>query len=167
MLLKVFVAFTFALIGLLFVRVFLDCVNDIPWPVLLTLLAIGCVVSIVCHTCQLKCWRFLTWQPHRLHSMTEEETVSKERWDLIPQIVLYRWSVCFICLSLWRPLCDIPTWIPSVVLGLLCIYTASLSVYSECASTKGPVGVSSSSLSDVSESEASKVNASELGSGVF
>lgn len=163
MLLKVSVAFTLAMIGLLFVRVSMECVNDIPWSVLLTSLAIGCVVSIVCHTFQLKCWRFLTWQPHRLHSMTEE-TVSKERWDIIPQIVLYIWSVCFLCLSLWRPRCDIPTWIPSVVLGLLGIYTASLSVYWSGASTKGPSG---SSLSDVSEPESSKVNASELGSAIF
>lgn len=163
MLLKVSIAFTFSMIGLLFVRVSMNCVYDIPWSVLLVLLTIGCVISIVLHTFQLKCWRFLTWQPHRLRSVTEEETVSKERWDIIPQIVLYIWSVCFICLSLWRPRCDIPTWIPSIVLGILVIYTAALSVYGACASTKGPSGDPSSSFSDVSESESSKVNASELG----
>jgi len=160
MLLKVSIAFTFAMIGLLFVRVYMKCVYDIPWSLLLVLLAIGCVVSIACHTFQLKCWRFLTWQPHRLRSVTEEETVSKERWDIIPQIVLYIWSVCFLCLSLWRPRCGIPTWIPSIVLGILGIYTAALSVYRSRASTKGPS--ESSSLSDVSEPESSKVNASEL-----
>ena len=149
------------MIGLLFLRFSLPCMGDIQWSQGLVLLALFSLSSIILHTFELKCWRFLTWKPQRLRSITAEHD-TRVRYDVIPQIVFYVWSFCIMAISIIKKECGISVFWPILSLICLLIYTASVSVYlgSCCASPSAPSG--SSSASSESDSEPSSVKTSDL-----
>lgn len=159
MLLSILISATIAMFGLLFIRLSVSCVDNIPWSVLLTFLAIFSLMSIILHSFQMKCWRFLTWGPQRLRSVTDEESNVK-RYDFIPQVVLYIWVFCFGAISIFNQRCGIPLFWPILSLGILIIYTAStfsgLSLYCSCGSSEKP----KSTLSSEPDSEPSSVKTS-------
>lgn len=161
MLLSIFIALTIAMFGLLFLRFSLPCMGDIHWSQGLALLALFSLASIILHTFELKCWRFLTWKPQRLRSVTDDDG-PVVRYDVIPQIVLYIWSFCIMAISICKKECGINVLWPILSLICLLIYTASVSVYigSCCASSSAPSG--SSSASSESDSEPSSVKTSDL-----
>jgi len=151
------------MIGLLFLRFSLPCMGDIHWSGGLVLLALFSLASIILHTFELKCWRFLTWKPQRLRSITDEDG-PVVRYDVIPQIVFYIWSFCIMAISIYKKECGINVLWPILSLVCLLIYTASVSVYlgSCSASPSASSASSASSTSSESDSEASSVKTSDL-----
>jgi len=152
MFLDISISMSIAIIGLVILHVYVDCLQVIPWSFLLTLLAVFFIISMLIHAADWKCWHFIHWQPHRIHSVSRPEV--KKRKDIIPQLVLYFWNIG-TWVVYFTSICSIQWWWITIFTVVLLSYTA-ISSAADCSAIDSR---SEPSRSEPSDSDADNVNA--------
>lgn len=156
MLLYISISISIALLGIVIIHNFINCMQIIPWSLLLTLVAVFFIISMIIHAANWKCWHFLWWKPRRLQSFTAPPY--KRRLDTIPQIVLYLWTI-FAWISYFELKCFKEWWWIAIFNISLLIYTAISSAADWFAMDSSNELSDKTSLSEPSESDADNVNA--------